>query len=267
MMMSESERQYYLGQAGIRLWYAREPLPGAAPSPEYRFPAEDSAPEPEPDVLVPRPQQPSRPRPVGDDSGRHRIAGIQALMAGNQAGTDKRAVPATPAELPVDETDHASPVDELPASEAVAEPDSQVRIETHLGFWVSERLVLVSRVSDEASGRLQETLAENILASLGESVPEQACHVRWPVFGNPRVPGNSLDDFQGLLRSVSKEFGSRKLLLLGVLPDDMPSGRSEWLAAALGASLVDFPRSLAELAAVPAYKRELWQQLKSAVGV
>jgi DNA polymerase III psi subunit len=30
---------------------------------------------------------------------------------------------------------------------------------------------------------------------------------------------------------------------------------------------VDFPRSLTELAAVPAYKRELWQQLKSAIGV
>ncbi|MFN2360169.1 MAG: hypothetical protein ABR522_03695 [Marinobacter sp.] len=266
MMRSESERQYYLGQAGIRLWYAREPLPGAAPSPEFRFPADDSAPEPESDPIVPRPSPPSKPRPGGDGIGRDRIAGIQALMAGSNEEAIKAPAPASSAELPASATENVSPVDALSASEAVAEPDSQVRVEAHLGFWVSERLVLVSSVSDEASERLQDALAENILASLGESVLEEARHVRWPVFGNPRVPGNSVDDLQSLLRSLSKELGSRKLLLLGVLADEMPSGRSEWLAAALGTSLLDFPRNLAELAAAPAYKRELWQQLKSAVG-
>ena len=36
-MHTEAARQFYLGVAGVRMWYAREPLPGAAPSPEYDF--------------------------------------------------------------------------------------------------------------------------------------------------------------------------------------------------------------------------------------
>ena len=31
---NEAERQFYLAAAGIRMWYARESLPGAAPSPD-----------------------------------------------------------------------------------------------------------------------------------------------------------------------------------------------------------------------------------------
>ena len=114
---------------------------------------------------------------------------------------------------------------------------------------------------------MQDNLAGNILASLGESGVERSRHIRWPVFGNPRVPGNGVDGLRQVLCSVSQEFGTRKLVFLGALVDDMSSGRSDWLFSALGAPAVDFPRSLAELAAVPSYKRELWQQLKSAFGV
>lgn len=265
--MSEAERQYYLGRAGINIWYARAPLPGAAPSPEFRFPAEDSAPEPESDPIVPRPPQPSRRRPAADDSGRDRIAGIQALMAGSGEKAPESPKPVEAVQLPVAGAREPLPEDLSPEPDVATEPGSQVQIETRLGFWVSERMVLVSGVSDDASARLQDALAENILAALGETTAAEPRHIRWPVFGNPRVPGNSVDDLQGVLRSISKEFGVRKLLLLGVLSDDLRSGRSEWLVSALGAPAIDFPRSLAELAAVPAYKRELWQQLKSTVGV
>lgn len=267
MTMSEAERQYYLGKSGIHLWYARSPLPGAAPSPEFRFPAEDSVPEPASDPIVSRPPQSPRARPAKDATGKHRIAGIQALMADREAEAPKPppALKASEAQASVAEEPSAAEVPEL---EAVTEADQQIRIDARLGFWVSERSVLVSGVSDEASARLQDALAENILASLGESlVPEGAHEIRWPVFGNPRVPGNGLDDFHGVLRSASKEFGSRRLLLLGVLTDEQLPDRSEWLVSALGIPAVDFPRSLAELAAVPAYKRDLWQQLKSAIGV
>lgn len=275
MMMSEAQRQYYLGKAGVHLWYARAPLPGAAPSPEFRFPVDDSAPEPESDLIVARSSPPSTPRTRSDGAGKDRLAGLQALMANTEPDTHKATEPVKPAEpvsastvespLPVAEV--PSSVEVSPVSDTAAEPETQGQIDAHLGFWVSKRLVLVSSVSDEASERLQHTLAENILASLGESIVEGPRHIRWPVFGNPRVPGNSVDDFRHILRTVSKEFGPRKLLLLGVMAGDMPSDRSEWLASALGAPAVDFPRSLAELAAVPAYKRELWQQLKAAVGV
>lgn len=266
-MRTEAERQFYLGRAGIHLWYARAPLPGAAPSPEFRFPEEISAPEPVSQPAPIRPPRPRRPRPVDDATGKHRIAGIQALMAGTgqeapaasePAKAPEISVPAPEPQIPEEHSPHLSP-DE-------AEPGAQVQLSANLGFWVTRSLVLVSGVSDQASERLQDVLARNILAAIDAPEVEEAFRVRWPVFGNSRVPGNSADDFQGVLRSVSAGFGSRKLLLLGVLTDDLPAGRSEWLAAAIGRPALDFPGSLAELAAVPAYKRELWQQLKSSVG-
>lgn len=265
-MMSESERQYYLGKAGIHIWYARAPLPGAAPSPEFRFPVDDSVPEPESDLIPPRPSRPASQRPVADGAGREKIAGIQALMAGSETEASETPKPVSADVSPAGGTERASSVDPSPALDVAPEPARQGQIVAHLGCWVSERMVLVSGMSDEASERLQETLAANILAALGERMAGESRHIRWPVFGNPRVPGNSGDDFHGLLRSVSSEFGSKKLICLGVLMDDMPAGRSEWLASALGTPSVDFPRSLAELAAVPEYKRELWHQLRSAVG-
>jgi hypothetical protein len=40
MRTHEAERQFYLAMFGVQLWYAREPLLGAAPSPEFVFPVE-----------------------------------------------------------------------------------------------------------------------------------------------------------------------------------------------------------------------------------
>ncbi|HEY9120915.1 MAG TPA: 2-isopropylmalate synthase [Marinobacter sp.] len=276
-MMTEAERQYYLGKAGIHLWYARVPLPGAAPSPEFRFPEVDAAPEAEPELSVTPSARSSMPRAPSEGPGKDRLAGLQALMANTDSGVRKESKPVKPseplntdtAESPASAADVPLPGEVAPHPDTPAEPEPepQAQVDAHLGFWVSEHLVLVSGMSDEASERLQHTLAENILSSLGESSVESPRHIRWPVFGNSRVPGNSVEDFRHILRSLSHEFGARKLLLLGVMPDDMASSRSEWLAAALGIPAVDYPRSLAELAAVPAYKRELWQQLKAGVGV
>lgn len=267
MMMSEAERQYYLGKAGINLWYARAPLPGAAPSPEFTFPVEESASESESDPIVARHPRPARSRPAGDGAGKHRIAGIQALMADSAAEAPAAQSDVEAVGQPTPSAEEQPSVDLPAAQESAPESGQQVQVDARLGFWVSERMVLVSGISDEASVRLQEALAENILAALGESVVEESRHIRWPVFGNPRVPGNSVDDLHSVLRSVSKEFGARKLLLLGVLVDDLFPDRSDWLDSALGTCAVDFPQSLAGLAAAPAHKRELWRQLKSAVGV
>ncbi|MEP1214781.1 MAG: hypothetical protein ABJM11_12155 [Marinobacter sp.] len=273
-MMTEAERQYYLGKAGIHLWYARAPLPGAAPSPEFRFPEADGAPEAESELIVTRSSYSSAPHSRSQGPGKDRLAGLQALMGNTEQSVRKESEGVKPAEPdnagtigpPTSVADMPLSGDVSQDTSAVAEPEPQAQVDAHLGFWVSEHLVLVSGISDEASERLQHTLADNILASLGDSPVEAPHHICWPVFGNPRVPGNSVEDFQQVLRSMSKEFGSRKLILLGVMTDDMAPVRSEWLAAALGVPTVDFPRSLAELAAVPAYKRELWQQLKTGVG-
>lgn len=280
MIMTEAERQYYLGKAGIHLWYARAPLPGAAPSPEFRFPVDDDerAPEPESDAVTPRAMQPSMPRTNNEGPAKERLAGLQALMAKaepqspkaeshKEAGRAPDPVTTRDVDPPASVANEPPAEETAPAVDAPSDIDLKAQINASLGIWIAEHLVLVSSISDEASERLQENLAGNILGSLGESGVERSRHIRWPVFGNPRVPGNGVDGLRQVLRSVSQEFGARKLVFLGVLADDMPSGRSDWLCSALGAPAVDFPRSLAELAAVPSYKRELWQQLKSAFGV
>ena len=266
MMMPEAERQFYLGKAGIHLWYARKALPGAAPSPEFAFP-EHEEPELEAAAIAPPsvPTRPSVPPRKVDGVGKDRIAGIQALMANSTP---------EPTDVPVAEKTLEAPVVAEPETPAEASSDKTLnvvgdlprQIHAHLGFWFSERLVLISGVSDQASTRLQDTLAKNILAAVGEARIEKGRELRWPVFGNLRVPGNSADNFRDTLRSLANDFGARKVVLLGVLANESRSERAVLLDDALGDAAVDFSHTLAELAAVPAYKRELWQQLKSTVG-
>lgn len=258
-MRSEAERQFYLGRAGIHLWYARSPLPGAAPSPEFSFPDEVDTPAPAP-LPTPPPSRSGK-----GDAGKRRIAGIQALMKGDDKEAPTAVEPPKALAQPAPVAEIVPEESSLPTPSREPEPESRGLVSAYLGFWMAREMVLVSSMSDQASDRLQDALAKNILAAVGGSEVNEMFHIRWPVFGNPRVPGNGASDFQTLLRSVSSDFGSRKLLLLGVLTDDFPSERSDWLAASLGAPALDFPRSLAELAAVPAFKRELWQQLKSSV--
>lgn len=267
MMMSEAERQFYLGRAGIHLWYARKPLPGAAPSLEFTFPVEDN-PEPEPVVTpsIKGAAQPLRHRQEADGIGKDRLAGIQALMAESKAEAPEVATPEECRESPVAVTE-SEPLVEVEPSEALGSGVGLPgQISAHLGFWASDRLVLISGVSDQASERLQDVLARNILAAVGETRIDKWREVRWPVFGNSRVPGNSPDDFRGTLRALSSDFGSRRVLLLGVLVGDLLPERTDWLANVFGMATLDFPHTLAELAAVPAHKRELWQQLKSSIG-
>jgi len=270
MVRTEAERQFYLGRAGIHLWYARKALPGAAPSPEFVFPVEEPS-EPEPAVAVPRPVLPARhpgQRREADGVGKDRIAGIQALMAESAPATSGVELPAEARESKVAVSETEPPVE----AGVEEEPDGPMaeagagEIRAQLGFWASDHAVLVSGVSDQASARLQDVLAQNILAAIGGSRIEKWRELRWPVFGNPRVPGNGPNDFRDTLRSLAAEFGGRKVILLGVLVEEFPGSRPEWLSAALGDFALDFPHSLAGLAAAPALKRELWQQLKSAVG-
>lgn len=267
MMRSEAERQFYLGKAGIHLWYARKPLPGAAPSPEFTFPVEDN-PEPEPVVIPPAKgaAHPPRQRQEADGIGKDRLAGIQALMAESKSKSPDVPAPEERRESPVTVTEPEPLVEAEPSEELGSGTGVPGQINAHLGFWVSDRLVLISGVSGQASERLQDVLAQNILAAVGEIRVDKWREVRWPVFGNARVPGNSPDDFQDTLRALSSDFGSRRVILLGVLVDDLPPERPDWLANVFGRATLDFPHTLAELAAVPAYKRELWQQLKSSVG-
>ena len=79
---NEAERQFYLAAAGIRMWYARESLPGAAPSPDFDFGVDD---EPQFQPASEIPQIGRKSEPLSGDQGGERIAlasiSIGSLMA------------------------------------------------------------------------------------------------------------------------------------------------------------------------------------------
>jgi hypothetical protein len=150
------------------------------------------------------------------------------------------------------------PVDEV----AGGVPSSPVG-DVNLMLWVGDDVALFAAISAEASTRLQETLALNILKSLGEQGPRVLGHVRWPVFNNLLVPGNSTGDLVEVMRNVLSGLAHQKVVVLG---GEAETG-NDWLARALGRDAsVNFPYSLAELAGDPAMKRSLWHQLRAMAG-
>lgn len=271
MIRSEAERQFYLGAAGIRVWYARQPLPGAAPSPEFEFPGETAAAEAPLDISGPvfRPCRVSGktvrsvPSVSERNQGAARIADLQALMESDTGALEKPASEAPKQEPPVG-ADQNSPQTE-PVGEVVAEVPASAVGNISLMLWAGDDFALIAAISAEASTRLQETLALNILKSLGEQGGRVLGQVRWPVFNNLLVPGNSTGDLVEVMRNVLSGLDHQKVVVLGT---EAGTGTGkDWLTEALGRDVtVNFQHSLAELAGDPAKKRLLWHQLKAMAG-
>jgi len=268
MIGSESERQFYLAAAGIRLWYARQPLPGAAPSPEFEFPEATEVPQTIPVVSesVPRPASnagrpaPGKPTALDRTEGVARIADLQALMEADTGvpGKNSRQPPESPS-LPESVTDSPEP---KPAEETTARSPMIPAERVNLMVWAGSGAALIGGMSADASSRLQETLALNILKSLDESQPRVLGHVAWPIFNNLLVPGNSGQDFAEVMRSVLSGLEHQQVV---VLQGDGDSEQS-WLVEALGRdATVRFPHTLAEIAGNPTLKRSLWQQIRPLV--
>lgn len=267
MIGSEAERQFYLGAAGIRMWYARQPLPGAAPSPEFEFSPENDVSQTIVGVTepshsfereLPRPIQGKRKGPDRTE-GVAKIADLQALM-GREAGDREKASRQPP----------ESPPQPKAATDSLAEPRERMserssRIPSEsisLMIWTGSRVTLIGAMSADASGRLQETLAVNILKSLGEIQPQVLGQVSWPIFNNLLVPGNSGHDFSEVMRSVLAVLERQQVIVLqgGEVTEQ------SWLMEALGRdATVRFPHTLAEIASNPALKRSLWQQIRPLV--
>lgn len=259
MIASETERQFYLGVAGVRLWYARDALPGAAPSPDYDFGEEPQLASPElQELVVPggRPKAPTAsvaPVPVRENGGK---LDLRSLMASSGA---PKAVPVQDLPVPVSEqaateADTGTVDDDAP--EAVAEalvppPELDIHI------WSGQGITLIAGVSADASLRLQETLAANILRSLGELSPRDLGQVHWPLFNNVRAPGNSLEDLRSVLKQLLSGVQGGRLVLIGT-----GSGAEEGLPWLDLIPDVVFPHTLAELAADAGLKRSLWQLIK-----
>lgn len=270
-MQTEAERQYYLGMVGVRLWYARSPQPGAAPSLSYDF----GVPEPlkeEPEV-PPLPVQQGLRRAITDGPQRTaRLADLRGLLRkenNEEAGSEPaEATPITGAHTDVEQPAHAAMVapeptvqlqaEPLPTDERAAQP---MIIRAFWGAWLSERWLLVSALSPDASLQLQDNLARAILQAMG-SHSVSTFTLRWPVFNNPEVVGNDEKGFRGLLQELPGEPGIRKTLALGLCQDGELPDRGSWLRDALGPLAVDFQYSLAGIATDPGRKRNLWAELR-----
>jgi hypothetical protein len=95
--------------------------------------------------------------------------------------------------------------------------------------------------------------------------------VHWPVFNNLLVPGNQPEDLVGVLKPMLAGLSAQKLIVLGVNADNNVTADQAlddvplWLVEALPAlkqPLRAFGFNLAELAAQPQRKRELWGAIR-----
>lgn len=270
MIQTEAQRQFYLGSAGIRLWYAREPLPGAASSPAFVFPEPDEvvhspsvAPGPA-HVEAAKSRSPVASSVAANKKGVQRIASLQALMEGREEpSTQQSAQPKQPPGQGLSELSVPSPEGSevtVASPQEVEEPE----VALNLGVFFGSKYLLIADISREASLSLQETLAANILKSLGDGQLKPAGWVHWPVFNNRVVPGNSLSDLRAVVQHVLRDIDDRKVIVLGAGEGADKSGaEAGWLFRALGrAPDVKSMHSLAALAGNPSLKRSLWEQLK-----
>jgi hypothetical protein len=252
MTPSETHRQFYLNAAGIRMWYAKRPLPGAAPSHEY---------QPVDDILQ---QEPAYSGDTGaglaTQSRRqesikpavHRAVDLQSLMTTPTAETREPPLPP-----------HVEPDSAAAAAMEPPVEENHAFIAAHLGIWSTENYLLISQWSDEASERLQDSLAVNVLGALRQAGVKRRHMLHWPVFRNPNIPGNLPDDFREILSRVLSDYQDQSIILLGVLHGEQEKQRQRCLKPALSRVGVDFQYSLAELSATPDHKRDLWAELKS----
>lgn len=274
-MQTEAERQYYLSMVGVRLWYARSPQPGAAPSRNFDFGV--SEPLKEALEAPPLPVQQARRRADSTHGSQQtaRLAGLRGLLEkeNNEEAGSEQAAPTTGAHSDVERPSHAAMVvpeptvqlqtESLPTGERAARTGI---IRAFWGVWLSDRWRLVSALSPDASLQLQDNLARAILHAMG-SPAVSTFTLRWPVFNNPEVAGNDEKGFRELLQELRgeplpEEAGSRKTLALGLCQDAELPDRESWLRDALGPLAVDFQYSLAGIATDPGRKRDLWAELR-----
>jgi len=252
--LSEASRQFYLGQFGVRMWYSRSPLPGAAPSPEFDFSEPESTGAASPMDVPSSPQETDR----ADRAGK--LAALQGLMNGESPAKPVERAPAAPVETLPAPPDSTAEAIESAAEQSAPEPSAAVR--ANWGFWLGEEVLLVSELSDDASFQLQAALAENILKAIGEPIGN-SFRIQWPVFNNPLVPGGDRKTFISVVRDQLATHVGKPAVLLGVLPALAAEDRQSMIQALWSSIAADAPQSLAALSTDPVAKRALWDLLKA----
>ncbi|PSF07274.1 hypothetical protein [Marinobacter halophilus] len=267
MTRSESERQFYLGMAGIRMWYAREPLPGAAPSPEFDFGVAPAGKAERMVSIAPGPRPAAPPESTADVGKKDKLARLKTLMdtVPDKPTASARHQSPKPVEVP------AAVTSSKVGSDVQATEDSEPGVphgnaltqvpRLCLQSWSGSRVLLLANLSEEASLSLQETLAMNIVRCLGDSSASELGILRWPLFNNVKVSLNSEADLTALVRDYLAAVSGKVVITLGLSAE--LSVITDILADVLEkAPDVVFEQSLAALAADPVLKGQLWQLIK-----
>lgn len=250
MIGTEAQRQFYLAAAGIRMWYAREALPGAAPSPAYDFAEGESEP-----VSVPE-AGPAPVRPAQEPGkGRDHIARLQSLMDGESSPQERSVARVAPEQAEPAEREAEAPVEEAAVVAAENRVDTPAIPGLTLQVWSGRHHLLLATLSEQTSMALQQSLAGNILGALNETSPETLDTLRWPLFNNLSVGLNNPSHLAALLADRLQGHADKTVIVLGDAGD--------WLVEALGREPdVQLAASLAALAGDPGLKRELWALIK-----
>ncbi len=245
--MKESTRQFYLASMGISMWYSRERLPGAAASPEMDFSVSTPVPQPAPE---PASRAPAAPRT--QVSGKKGLQEVRQALGQDAGDGGVAGTAAEPKEL-------SSATNEAPVEASAQDADPEQANTMHAVVCMGSVVNLVAEYGQDMTLELQLRLAANLLRALGELQPEPQV-LKWPVFRNPRVPGNDREGLEKVLSGILNETGERPWLLLGT---DGIAPVTEQLEGSMHRVRLQYPVSLQALAADPQTKRDLWRRLQT----
>lgn len=283
--MNENLRQAYLRTMGIDVFYPREPVPGARPSPEYDFSALDF-------LSLEEPGQGDVTRPV-------RVSASEQPMAGSPKSAASGPVPSA---FRTQKARAALGLAQQPDSKASASDNSPVRaeqdrlapdvaissepaVESPLHFRleyrsINKHLAVLLEVPVHAQRQLAQesaVLLRNILRALEIDVSQGLTNgelFNWPL--SDELPGEEATARQasqallGFIAMRQQRDGFANLLVFtsqsGQVPQLLPQADSslgsDYRLDKLGC-WISCVSSLQEMLSLPAIKREVWQSLQA----
>lgn len=272
LRLDEARRQHYLKAMGIPMWYARATLPGAKASPEFDFSAFE-------ELQVEGPSR--QPSGAGVPANRPVRAAADILkqvtkdLAPSEVGEKtpepqaKAPPPVAPEQKPAPEVAKAVEESVIPADSAPLEvPEFCVR-----AYRAGSYLIL-NLAHPEINAHRESALLGNIATFCWGAAPEFLYEMAWPVFTNPRLPGQDLAVAQRVLKlSLQEYLDTAKGLILFGQPPLWPSlaegetGEAGQVLALEKPIRVLATWSLGEMLLAPQRKRDVWLHLRRFSGI
>lgn len=260
--MNERKRQAYLEAMDIQVYFPRQQLPGAKPSPDYDFPAVSS--------LLPEMNESNEAKTTILTKSERKANGLAEIE-------ELRARP--PAVRKATVTSIRQPT-EVPESEG--ESDTALNQENSLRFTlryyrINEKLAVLEEVPEQGSRQLSQesqTLMQAILKALGQDGLESNSQVEefsWPLQGGysmkntPRIEAEKAISGFLLMRKETDGF-TNLLVFAGQVEEVLLQFDGNTRARDFESSkgyFMTVTHSLASMLAVSTLKRDVWQHLQA----